>query len=174
MVVERNGEVLCVLACPIDNLALEVCLLEIWLCFLWTDDGLSLLEELELLENFLLYGLEVLLVCRTDICENTDGRLYHVAERTHLVRLTDAGFKYCDVRVLVYAPNGKWHANLRVVTARRASDGVVVRKNLEEPFLDDGLSVASGDADDRNLELVTMAFCKALKGFQRVWHTEEI
>ena len=45
---------------------------------------------------------------------------------------------------------------------------------MVEPFLDDGLAVASSDAHDRNVVFVAMPFSQSLQGLDRVRHLQEV
>ena len=116
---------------------------------------------------------EILLVCLPDIGKHAYGRTNHILQRHHLVRFRDTRFEDGQLVALVHLPHRKRHAHLRVVTLGTAHDVVVGAKHLVEPFLDNGLAIATCNANDRDTELLTMVGCQRLQSFQRVGHNDE-
>ena len=136
--------------------------------------GFSIMEEDELLTALLLQGREVLLMGRTHIGKNSDGRLDDVTESKHLARLTDTRLEDTYLGLLVHQPDRQWHTYLRIVTARAAGNEHAWREQLIEPLLDHRLAVGTRNTHDRDIEFITMTLSQTLKSLQRIDHLQEV
>ena len=169
---------LSILLRPIEFLALIVVVLAHhlahYLIITIIDDGLSIMEEDDLLTALRLQRLEVFLMGRTQVSKHGDGRLDDVTKSKHLARLTDTSLEDTHLGLLVHQPDRQRHTYLGIVAAWAASDKHGWREQLVEPLLDHRLAIGTRDADNRDIELITMTFSQALQSLQRVDHLEEV
>ena len=110
----------------------------------------------------------------TDIGQNTNGRLNHSFQSSHLPHLGNAGFENTQFGFFRKLPHRKWDSNLRIITAWRANDATIRAKQLVQPLLHNGFSITAGDTDHRDLKFITMCFGKLLQSFQRIGNDEEV
>ena len=130
------------------------------------DKGLCIAEKAEFLPALLLDAGKVLLMGRTDIGHDAEGRLDDGAQGFHLTRLGDARFKQARLALLVEEPHAEGHTDLRIVGAGAAGDAQGGRQHLIEPFLHHGLAVAARDADDGQVVFFAVALSEALQSAQ--------
>ena len=120
------------------------------------DDNLGIVEKLQLLHAFSFATGEILLVSVSDVSKHGYRGLYDVAQSEHFARFADAGFEYSHLGVSIQEPDAQRNAHLRVIAAWGTCHHEVATQNLVQPFFHHRLSVAAGDADDRNVELVAV------------------
>ena len=108
---------------------------------------------------------EVLLVGLADVRKDAYGRTDDLLQGRHLVRFGDTSFKDAQLMRLVDLPHRQWHTHLRVIAFGTTDDVVLRTKQLSQPFFDDGLAVASGDANNGNSELAPVKSRKTLQSF---------
>ena len=132
------------------------------------------MEKLHLLLALLLHRLKVLLMGSAEICQHGNGGLNDVAQGSHLARHADASLKDAHLSGLVHQPNAQGNANLRVVAAGRTGDNHRGREQLIEPLLDHRLAVGTSNANDGDVESVSVALGQTLQGLQRTDNFQEV
>ena len=110
----------------------------------------------------------------TDIRQNTDRRLYHPFQCTHLPHLRNTRLENSQFRFFGKLPHRQWNTNLRIITTRRTDNTTVRTQQLVQPLFHNGFSIASGDTDYRNIKPLPMYLSQFLQCFQRVRNDEEI
>ena len=89
-----------------------------------------------------------------DIRDDTDRGGDNGLQAFHLVRLWDTGLEDAQCIFLAHLPYRERNPQLGVVAPRRTYDVELVMQQLIEEFLYDRLSVATGDADHGDVELL--------------------
>ena len=138
------------------------------------DDAVAGFQQDELLEAFLLDGLEPLLVSLADVGDESQRGFDNLLEVYHLVGLGDTGLEDSHLGLGPDLPYREGYADLRVVAAGRAHGVVVGLEQLVEPLLDGGLAVTARDADDRDLEAAAVCGSQLLQGGERVLDDDEV
>ena len=80
--------------------------------------------------------------------EDTDLGADDAGEGRHFSRMGNPGLHEMEVGLVVEGPQGKGNPDLAVPASRAAGDPLVLTGQCVGPFLDGGLAVGSGDADD--------------------------
>ena len=128
------------------------------------DDAVAGFQQDELLEAFLLYGLEPLLVSLADVGDETQCGFDNLLEVYHFVGLGDTGLEDSHLGLGTDLPYREGNTDLRVVAAGRAHGIVVGLEQLVEPLLDRGLAVTARDAYHRYLEAAAVCGSQLLQG----------
>ena len=96
-------------------------------------------------------------------------------EAGHFAAAGNTGFEQGQGMLFGCLPNRKRDAHLGIVTFRTAHDHVVVVQELEKPFLNDGFSVAAGDAHHRQVgEPAAVVLGEMLEGGQGIGYEQYV
>ena len=138
------------------------------------DDNITIAEKVQFFDELLLLRLETCIVGCAYIGKNTDSRFDDGFEFLHLTRLADTCFEDGKITILVELPNAQRNTDLRIIASRRTNDIAERTQQLIKPFLDDGLSIGAGNADDRDVgKLTSMCCSEFLEGIEGVGHHKE-
>ncbi len=99
-----------------------------------------------------------------DIGEQADRRLNDLLQLLHLPATGNTRLENGEFMGLVQRPYAERHADLRIIALGTARDMVFIFQQLVKPFFYDGLSVAAGDADNRDGEPAAMMGGQLLQG----------
>ena len=138
------------------------------------DQIMSVPEKPEFFCYFFPESIEVLIMCMTDICEDTDVRADDGFKFFHLIFLGNACFEDGQLVAGAHFPDRQRYADLRIVAFRAADDVDLLIHQLVKPFLDDGFSITASNADDRDLILGTVICAQCLESHQGIFDDDKV
>ena len=132
------------------------------------------MEEFEFFVEFLLVGVEVFAVGRSEVGQDADLRTDHCFEALHFAGTRNAGLDHHQLLVAADHQQRQGHAELRIVAARAAEEAArTFGPKLGDPLFNDRFAVAAGHSDHRTVVLVPMIGGQRLQCGERIGHGHE-
>ena len=132
-----------------------------------------MLEQRQLLVGLLPGRVEIFLMRVAYVRDDAQIGADHPFEPRHFAPLRDTRLDQHDPVVRLGHQQRQRDADLRVVAFRTAEQPDLRRVELGDPFLHDGLAVASRDGDDRSFQAGPVIGGQLLQRFERVGAADE-
>src|SRR5690606_8750686 len=138
------------------------------------DDPLGALEKFPFLTYLFLARGKTRVVRRTYAGKYAQRRPNHTVQVSHLSMLANARFDNRQRMPPVDLPQRKRNPELGIIALWATVYAVFGRKQLIQPFLNDGFSITARDTNHRDMKLAAMVGRKILQRPQGIRHEKQV